>query len=215
MHPFPFAGHDFVALRDRAVYWPAHRALLVADLHLEKGSWLASYGQMLPPWDSHATLTRLSALIDQTGAANLWALGDSFHDMAGPGRLPRDSQALLDTIARRVELCWIEGNHDAGADLPGRVCDALVIDDIVLRHESDAQEERSEISGHFHPKVTVKAGPRSVSRPCIAMTRTRLVLPAFGSYTGGLRIDDPAMRERFGEQTTAIVVTENGLAWVE
>lgn len=214
MHPFAFAGQDFMALRDRAIYWPAQRALIVADMHLEKASWLAQGGQMLPPWDSHATLNRLAALVDATDADHLWALGDSFHDIAGPSRLPRDSQRLLDSIAGRVAICWVEGNHDAGADVTGNLCAEMEVAGIMLRHESCPDDDRAEISGHFHPKVTVKMRQRSVSRPCIAMNDQRLVLPAFGSLTGGLRIDDAAMRSRFGDRLTGLVVTESGLVRV-
>lgn len=215
MHPFRFAGRTFMALRDRAIYWPAHSALIVADLHLEKASWLASGGQLLPPWDSHATLSRLSTLIDQTGAAQLWALGDSFHDIAGPDRLPDDSRAMIDAMARRVAFCWIEGNHDAGADLPGKICTEMEVDGIMLRHEARADELRPEISGHFHPKVRIRTRQRTFSRPCIASTGRAMVLPAFGSFTGGLHIDDAAFRSRFSGPLHALVVTSNGLIRVD
>ena len=71
MVPFSFAGHDFLASPDGALSWPAEKALLVADLHLEKASWFARLGQMLPPYDSHATLTALARDVERSGATRL------------------------------------------------------------------------------------------------------------------------------------------------
>ncbi|MFM6853853.1 MAG: metallophosphoesterase, partial [Sphingopyxis sp.] len=115
MHEFRFADRQFMALADRALFWPERRALLVADLHLEKASWFAMRGQMLPPFDSNATLARLIMLADRVDAAEIWALGDSFHDGAGPARLGRDAGQLLERLARGRRLVWIAGNHDAAA----------------------------------------------------------------------------------------------------
>ena len=112
MVPLSFGGHAFQALVDGALYWPARSALLVADLHFEKGSWFASKGQMLPPYDSLATLTALAALIERTNARELWCLGDSFHDSAGCERLLGDARALLTALTGRIDWHWITGNHD-------------------------------------------------------------------------------------------------------
>ena len=95
MVPFSFAGHELVALADGALFWPARRALIVADLHLEKASWFARGGQMLPPYDSLATLTELTVLVRRTEAGELWCLGDSFHDPEGCARLPDAPRAML------------------------------------------------------------------------------------------------------------------------
>ena len=202
-------------LPDRALFWPAQRALLVADLHLEKASWLAAHGQMLPPYDSQATLTRLLALVAAIEPDALWALGDSFHDSAGPERLDAASVAMLDQLARQTQLCWIEGNHDRGADfardVPGEAMDQRLVDGIMLRHESDPTEKLPEISGHFHPKVRVATRGRSVTRPCFALTPNRLILPAFGALTGGLHVTDGAIRDRIGNHGTALVATRRTL----
>ena len=112
MVPLSFAGHDLMALPEGALYWPARRALLVADLHFEKASWFAARGQMLPPYDSIATLSALAALVERTGAAELWCLGDSFHDSAGCERLPGEARALLTGMTARLDWHWITGNHD-------------------------------------------------------------------------------------------------------
>ena len=213
MHAFTFAGRPFFLRADRSLFWPERRALLVADLHLDKASWLARTGQMLPPYDSRETLRRLTAAIDDCGAREVWALGDSFHDADGPARLPEDEAATLATLARHVRLCWVEGNHDRDAaarhgDLPGEWIDECVVDGITLRHIGGGAGP--EISGHFHPKLRVQARGRSLSRPCFLFgTDDRLVLPSFGALTGGLDCQHPALAHFLPAK--ALVATRSAL----
>lgn len=211
MHPFSFAGEPLCALAERALYWPSRRALIVADLHLEKASWFASHGQMLPPFDSQATLERLVTLADHIGALEIWALGDSFHDSVGPGRLPDAALQLLDRLSVGRRMVWIAGNHDAAAALPGERVEEAEVDGLVLRHEASPHEHRPELSGHFHPKLRVKTAARSVSRPCFVMGANRLILPAFGSLTGGLDANHAAIQCLFGDPPEAMVATRAGL----
>lgn len=204
MAAFSFAGRTFHAI-NRALYWPDRRALLVADLHFEKASWFARGGQMLPPFDSRATCEALLALVENLDPAEIWALGDSFHDNDGPGRIDAASLALLGRMAGGRRLVWIAGNHDDGADLPGERHDEIEVDGIMLRHEAKASEERPEISGHFHPKIRVKTAQRSVSRPCFVCDGRRIILPAFGSLTGGLDAGDPAIAGLMTDGAEALV----------
>ena len=148
-----FGGHRFVPMAEAALFWPARRALLVADLHFEKASWYASHGQLLPPYDSVETLGRLEAIVAATEAHELWCLGDSFHDMGGVERMPAAARAMLDKLTADLDWTWVVGNHDPhlGDDIGGRVVDEIEIDGILLRHEAEPHEARPEISGHFHP----------------------------------------------------------------
>lgn len=114
MVPLSFAGHDFLALPEAALFWPAHSALLVADLHFEKASWFGRFGQFLPPHDSLATIDLIETLVARTGARAVWSLGDSFHDAAGEARLPVHARARLVALIARVDWVWITGNHDRG-----------------------------------------------------------------------------------------------------
>ena len=194
-----FSGHDFVPLAERALFWPRHAALIVADLHLEKASWYAAHGQPLPPYDSHATLDRLAELAARLGARAIWCLGDSFHDRDAADRVAPAVAERLFALARERQLLWIAGNHDglsAGA-WGGTVADELEVDGIMLRHQCRTGDSRPEISGHFHPKLRVELRGRLVSRPCFALDAQRLILPAFGSLAGGLDVGDPAIRENF------------------
>lgn len=207
MVPASFAGHDFLASGDGALYWPARNALLVADLHLEKASWFARLGQMLPPYDSHATLSALARDIDRTGASTLYCLGDSFHDRFGCDRLPEVARALLTSLTARLDWAWITGNHDAGFvdHCGGRIADELVVDGITLRHEAIADDPTPEISGHFHPKLRLQRKGRNVSRRCYVISATKLILPAYGALTGGLDAHHPEILKKVGAGAAALV----------
>jgi len=199
--PFAFAGHELLLGQARALYWPAERALLVADLHLEKASWFAQRGSMLPPYDSRDTLERLADAVRVTGARRVITLGDNFHDDAGALRLDAHCTGMLEALTRALDWVWITGNHDEA--LPkgfgGTILPQLELGGIVLRHEARAGETMPELSGHYHPKLRVNIRNRHIARPCAVMGRAaggaeRMILPAFGSLTGGLDAAAPEIR---------------------
>ncbi len=208
-----FAGHAFRALPQGALFWPARRALLVADLHLEKASWFARGGQMLPPYDSIATLTELTALVAATGAQEVWCLGDSFHDVAGCDRLPEAARALLVALTGAMRWTWITGNHDRTYvdRCGGAVADEAVVDGVILRHEAERGETRPELSGHFHPKLRVRVRGKLVARRCFVATATKLIFPAFGALTGGLDVTHPEIVRAIGGAGEALVALEDRL----
>ena len=207
MVPLSFAGQHFLATPEGALFWPAERALLVADLHLEKASWFARFGQFLPPYDSHATLTALAQCVERSGATRLYCLGDSFHDRFGCDRLPADARALLTAMTAKLDWVWIVGNHDPGfADhCGGRLADEVETAGIVLRHHAVPDDPRPELSGHFHPKLRLRLSGRSVSRRCFVASATKLILPAFGSLTGGLDAHHPEIIGHVGAVAAALV----------
>ena len=207
MVPFSFAGETFVASAEGALYWPAQSALLVADLHLEKASWFARFGQFLPPYDSVATLTALNDVVQATGVKRLYCLGDSFHDRFGCDRLPDQARALLLNMTSRLDWTWILGNHDPGfADhCGGTLVEEMEVGGIILRHEALADDPRPEMSGHFHPKYRVNVRGRHVSRRCFVASASKLILPAFGSLTGGLDASHPEIVKNVGTAASALV----------
>ena len=213
MVPFSFAGETFLASPGGALFWPARNTLLVADLHLEKASWFARLGQFLPPYDSHATLTALAEDVERTGATRLYCLGDSFHDRFGCDRLPESPRTLLTDLTGRLDWTWIVGNHDPGfADhCGGRLADEVEIGGIILRHEAVRGEARPEMSGHFHPKFRVHLRGRQVSRRCFVVSATKLILPAFGSLTGGLDAHHPEIIGSVGPGAAALVPVSDRL----
>ena len=210
---FSFSEHELMALPQGALFWPSRRALLVADLHLEKASWFARLGQMLPPYDSIATLSDLPAIAASAGAGEIWCLGDSFHDSAGCDRLPAAARALLTDLTSRTRWTWIVGNHDPGiADhCGGAIMEEAEVDGLILRHEADPAETRPELSGHFHPKLRITHRGRQVSRRCFVATETKLILPAFGALTGGLDAHHPEIVRAVGTGAQALVPVQDKL----
>ena len=181
-----------------ALWWPERRTLVVADLHLEKGS---SYDRhALPPYDSAATLRRLADVLARHAPETVICLGDTFHDRRAAERLPDVERQRLQAMAARHDWVWIAGNHDPAppADWGGRVAEDLVMGPLLFRHAADpGQHAAGEVSGHYHPKASVRVRGRRVSARCFVGDGRRLVLPAFGAYTGGLDVRDPAIRGLF------------------
>lgn len=199
MVPLSFAGQNFAATPCGALLHGESQSLLVADLHLEKGSFFAARGQMLPPYDSRETLARLTRAVAATGARTVYALGDSYHDTAGERRLEEKAAAMLTALTASVRMIWITGNHDA--DVSGAHGGAVVAEadlaGIALRHQVEADSKAPEISGHFHPKWHGALRGKAIRRPCFVRSTPnygasppRLIMPAYGAYTGGMRADD-------------------------
>lgn len=198
-----------VHLRPSGALWlEGPRTLVVADLHLEKGSAYAMRGQMLPPYDTAETLGRLEAEIAALVPARLVFLGDSFHDGLAVARLAARDAARLVAIARMLELVWIVGNHDADGPggLPGMVADELRIEGLTLRHEPRAGYAAGETAGHLHPCARISGSGRSVRRRCFATDGERLILPAFGAYAGGLNLRDVAFAGMFVRAPLAVAL---------
>lgn len=184
------------------------RTLIVSDLHLEKGSSYAKSGQLLPPYDTRATLAKLKAAMARLAPARVVSLGDSFHDLGGPARMDGEDRAMLKTLVGAAEWIWIEGNHDPDipAALGGTAHDEISIDGLTLRHEPSPGAPSGEIAGHLHPCAKVAAAGRAVRARCFATDGARLVMPAYGAYTGGLNICDAAFRPVFPGGALALMI---------
>jgi DNA ligase-associated metallophosphoesterase len=195
--PVHLAGERLLLDPAGAIFWPAQRILAVADLHLEKGTACARRGQLVPPFDSRVTLDRLARLIHRTKPATLVAVGDSFHDDAAAARLAPADTARLALLAAETNFVWVRGNHDPSppASLPGRAATEFSLGPLIFRHQSLAGS--GEISGHFHPKARVVTRAGEITRPCFVADANRIMLPAFGAYTGGLDVRSPAIAAIF------------------
>lgn len=188
------AGVPFVADPAGALYAEAAGALIVADLHLEKGSSLARRGQFLPPYDTATTLRRLALLIERYAPKVVIALGDSFHDRAGPARLCAADRETLTILQRRRDWLWLSGNHDPEppAGCGGDWAAETRLGPLTLRHEPSPGAAPGELAGHLHPVARITVRGRGVRRRCFAADGARIVLPAFGAYAGGLNVTDVA-----------------------
>jgi uncharacterized protein len=205
------AGVPLVADLAGALYWPDEGALIVSDLHLEKGSAFAVRGILMPPYDTAATLEALGSVIARYAVRMVIALGDNFHDGGGPARLAATDRAQLHELQRGRDWVWIAGNHDPdpGEGIGGVFARALALGPLSFRHEpteggrdgcrgESFGESCGEISGHLHPAARIHRRGRTQTRKCFATDGERLVMPAFGAFTGGLNIRDAAFLKVFG-----------------
>src|SRR6267378_4379713 len=173
-----------------ALYWPEEGLLVVADLHLEKGSSFARRGQLLPPYDTTETLARLARVIARYAPRTVVALGDSFHDGDGPARLSPADRTALTALQRGRGWIWITGNHDPDPveGIGGSFGATLALGALQFRHAPSRNAPQGEIAGHLHPVARIAQRGRAVSRRCFATDGKTLVMPAFGAYAGGLNI---------------------------
>ncbi len=208
------AGETAICDPRGALFFPEPSLLVVSDLHLEKGSSLARRGMFAPPYDTASTLGMLASVLNHHCPDIVVSLGDSFHDPEGAERLPplyRD--ALLAMMAGR-DWYWIAGNHDPEAphDLPGACVQELAFGSLVFRHEPEPGVQQGEIAGHLHPGARIVRRGRSIRRPCFASDGSRLIMPAFGAYTGTLNIRDRAYAGLFAlERVTAYMLGRQGV----
>lgn len=201
-HRITLAGMDMIPDLSGALYVPDFAALLVADLHLEKGTSLAGRGIHLPPYDTRESLGQLAAVMAGTAPRRLIFLGDSFHDETARERIDARDLADLRAIANAVETFWITGNHDPvpPGDVGGSIHEEMALGGITLRHEPQALADgMSEIAGHLHPGATVHQRGRRIRCRCFIGDHRRLIMPAFGSYTGALGVNSPAFDRLFDD----------------
>ena len=207
------AGAVFVADPSGALVWPAQSVVVVADLHLETGSALARRGTLLPPYDTRTTLSRLEAVLARWTPRQVISLGDGFHDDRASLRLCAEDRARLQRLLAAQDWLWLAGNHDPGPPLGlgGRVAAEAVIAGITFRHRPATVTGGGEVAGHLHPSASLTVRGRRLSRRCFVADDRRLLLPAFGSYTGGLDVLDPAIAALFAGGFHATLLGEQRL----
>lgn len=212
-HDFPFAGATLTALSSGALWWAAERLLCVSDLHLGKSERIARRGgAMLPPYETQETMARLEADIAAMGPATVVCLGDSFDDLMAAQAVEDQIAGWLATLMAGRRWIWIEGNHDPGpVALGGTHLEELRQGGMVFRHIADA-DAAGEVSGHYHPKARVGTRAGSIIRPCFLVDEARLILPAYGAYTGGLYCHAEPLATLMGGGAKAILLSHPPLA---
>jgi DNA ligase-associated metallophosphoesterase len=212
-----FAGEWLELRACGGLWWGAAGVLIVSDLHLEKASAYAARGQMLPPYDTQATLVRLAALVAELRPTTVICLGDSFHDRHARTRMAAEDIERLRALTAACDWVWIEGNHDPKppADLGGRAANELRLGPVTFRHEPQADAHPGEIGGHYHPCARVDGrGRRGIRGRCFAVSAHRVVMPAYGALTGGLNVRDPAFAPLFPQGVLAAVLGRDGVYMV-
>ncbi|MGY6410001.1 MAG: ligase-associated DNA damage response endonuclease PdeM [Alkalilacustris sp.] len=205
-HAFTLSGIPLRACACGALYWPDRNLLIVSDLHLGRAERLARRGgPLLPPYETDDTLSRLAEAIDATAATHVVALGDSFDDRAAAAALTQAQHDRLTALMAGRVWDWVEGNHDPGPlDLPGTHRSDLTLGPLTLRHIAQPQAT-AEISGHYHPKARLTLGGARLTRPAFLIDRSRVILPAFGTYTGGLSTVAEALSDLMAPDAIAVL----------
>tara|TARA_Y100001934_G_scaffold62390_1_gene77418 strand:- start:238 stop:909 length:672 start_codon:yes stop_codon:yes gene_type:complete len=190
-----FANAYFMIIAPSLLYWPDHKALIVSDLHLEKGSHYAEKtGQMLPPYDSKETLLKLISYVSAIKPEKVILLGDNFHDEGGYDRLPKDVKKLWERLLTLSDLIWVEGNHDNGFVPKGVEAHKIYwLGQISFAHIFGESGAEYEISGHYHPSAILNYKGKRIRGKAFIMDKGKMIMPSFGAYTGGLDVSDPAI----------------------
>jgi DNA ligase-associated metallophosphoesterase len=199
-HEFELQGESLIADADAALIWPERELLAIADLHFEKGSAFGAMGTFLPPYDTRSTLDRLEMLLERYDPSTVLCLGDSFHDLSAGERMHKSDVARLSRFTCSRNWIWVAGNHDPTVPswLGGQTVDEVHLGPLCFRHEAKHGPVKGEISGHYHPKARVKLRGRTLYCSCFATNGCRLLLPAFGAYTGGLNVLDQVLEPILG-----------------
>ena len=214
------AAPDMLLLPGRAALLPDSATLLVADLHLGKAATFRHAGIPVPEGSAQRDLDRLARLVLERRVRRLLVVGDLFH--AGTGCTPA---VLAEFAAARgripdTEVVLVRGNHDRSI---GRLPAALGIDACLPRLDEPpfhfvhdpadgaaaAADGRCVVAGHLHPTVAVRgrSGDRLADR-CFVARAGLVVLPAFGSFTGGLRVaPEPGVRLWLARDDGVVEVT--------
>ena len=210
---FRCAGATFVADASGALVWPDHELLVVADLHLEKGSSLARRGALLPPYDTRTTITRLERVLGRWTPRRVISLGDGFHDAEGSLRLSTEDRERLGGLVDACSWWWLTGNHDPTPPegLGGRTLSAVEMAGITFCHMPNDAGGMNEVAGHLHPTASVRARGRRLVRPCFVADQHRVILPAFGSYTGGVNVLDGDVASLCSDQLSAYLLGRDGV----
>jgi uncharacterized protein len=206
------AGEPCVLDGSGALFLPGHGTLVVADLHLEKGSSFARRGSLLPPYDTGATIAALAEVIARYAPDHVVALGDSFHDRSGPERLGGPERSALAALVTSRDWTWITGNHDPvlPPSIGGAVANEARLGALTLRHHPASGACR-ELAGHLHPVAKVVLRGQGVRARAFLTDGERCVLPAFGAYAGGLNACDAAFAPLFPNGFVAHVIGTNRL----
>ena len=191
-----FNKNKFVLNPDGSMFWPKESCLIVGDLHLEKSTSYIDQGNFLPPYDTLETLSNLYSVIKEKSIKKVIFLGDVFHDSNGYKRLKLKEKNLFDSILNENTI-WITGNHDANF-IPKGVNNYILykLNKLTFSHISCSNNSK-EISAHYHPKVTFKYMDTKISKPCFVMDKYKIILPAYGSYAGGLNISSNIFKNIF------------------
>ena len=206
-----FKKNHFILMPSGILYWPDEFSLIIADLHLEKSSYFAKYGSLLPPYDSFETLTKLKENLLKLKVDKIILLGDIFHDNGAYERLERKSKLILDYITNNFYTIFVFGNHDKNINIPNtKKYSYYKIKDIIFSHQP-SKLGLYEIFGHYHPKAYLKFRNKKISKNCFIVTKKKICLPAFGVYTGGIDVQNKVFDEFLESKRDYYLIDEKNI----
>ena len=211
--PISFAGAELLLDSSGALYWPSKKILVIADMHLEKGSYYAKHGNLLPLYDIVDTLQRLEELISFYGPQTIISVGDNIHDVQAFLRMNKENSSLLHSlVASTGQWIWLVGNHDRQT-LPRPDNNLLFyrdykLDGLYFSHDFN-KNERNQIVGHYHPKITYKG----ITGKCFIVNTDIIILPSFGTYTGGLDVCSTVFKQLMNRQCYKAYLLHRNKIW--
>ena len=206
-----FGNNTLQLHHNRTILWREENILVVSDLHLEKGSSYKLSGQFIPPYDTKDTLERLKKIIDKVKPNLLILLGDIFHDKYSLKRMNDTDKKLFNDIISKIKTIFVEGNHDANTlDLNRSTHKFYEKNNLFFKHIF-SNEKKLEISGHYHPSVSIKHKGIKLRCPCFIVSKNKIILPSFGKYTGGLDLKEEAFSNFKYEETFIFVITKKNI----
>ena len=205
-----FAGHEFEPYPCGALYWPAEGVLIVSDLHFEKSSHFAAKGCFLPPYDTNFTLEKMHQICKILSPKTILFLGDIFHDANGLNRLTGETKAIFESLLNNHSIIWIDGNHDKGNAPKGITVHSTYHRNGVTFNHIAQKDATHEISGHYHPCVNFRHKGHKVRKPCFMHDDNKIIMPAYGSLTGGLDYQS-AYLQKIMPDATILAIDETGL----
>ena len=203
-----FLNNKFYLDNSGILIWPKYEIAIVSDLHLEKASSYAKSGQFVPPYDSEETLSKLFLKLEKYKSKKLILLGDTFHDKDAQHRLSDTSKNLFKKLVINYKTILITGNHDP--DLNIDKVERFIeykIDHINFIHKA-IKNKNSQISGHFHPSISLKITEKQIRGKCLIHNENIMILPAFGSLTGGLDIKHKEFQTYFGNKFIIYLISK-------
>ncbi|MEM9010367.1 MAG: ligase-associated DNA damage response endonuclease PdeM [Pseudomonadota bacterium] len=210
--PFTLNGTDVIARPAGTLWWPGARLLAVADLHLGKAERMARRGgTLLPPYEARATLERLRAEVEALSPATIVCLGDSFDDTVAGMELEGEARGAIEALMTGRRWIWVAGNHDpVPPTFGGEAVEHWLAGPLHFRHIAATEPAPGEVSGHYHPKIRLFLRGRGLSSRCFVHDGSRAILPAFGTYTGGLSVTDPALASLVAREQAEIILARPG-----
>ncbi len=190
-HAVNVVGERLLLLPEKAVFWPAQEMLIIADIHFGKAASFRALGVPVPRGTTTENLLGLDALVNAHGARHVMFLGDFLHARAAHASSTQQAMLAWRETRRDLRLTLVRGNHDKHAGDPAAVLGIELVDEphavgpFAFCHHPDLDTGAYVMAGHVHPAWVLATRFDALRLPCFVVGSHRMILPSFGSFTGG------------------------------